>query len=1001
MTALTPSPTITAAPPAWPAADWNALRAAGLAYVEQYAHTHWTDYNRHDPGITILELLCYAITDLSQRTSLDIKDLLRSGYASDAEMARAFPAADQVLPTTPVTLLDYRRLLLDIPGVRNAWLAPHPVRVNVTPPDAEAYYAEEDTPQAHARLHYAAPGGPATGLGFDLRGLYDITVDLDSDFVSQQVQPGGPTETEVRAGLLRQVHKVYELNRNLCEDCLSVKVLPVQRVMLCADVDLTPGADVRTVYAQLLLVADQHLMPTVQRYSLAERLTQTDANGQPLTIDQIFEGPLPANGFIREEDLAASALRDTIHASDLIGLLMAVPGVEAIREFRMSALHYVDQSGLPYQEGATDSNGTEIDPATAVDGKGDKVYKLVVNPAAASQPWELPIRTDARPQLDIDRTRLSFYQGTLPVGSNADRVQALAEFDKRKKEVTRLQVRTLGAAPLPAPVGTPRDLASYQPLALDFPANYGIGPAGLPAEAPAQRRNQARQLKAYLLFFDQLLANYLAQLQHAAGLFGSDVSRPTTYFGQVLTDSDLPGLNELYSVISPDNEAVATPADASAGAARRGRFLDHVLARFAESFADYGLLLYSQDGQRADSEVLLNKAALADDLGRFHPAQAFCYELPSWQTERPAGAGPNVAGIVRRFGRLAGLANFEPRFTTAPPPGVRLRELPAGRALRAAQAGPYGETRYYFELLDPSDETRVLGNSAPLPYAPPALALDGVRQAARTALALVRQRTAWQVVGQAGAFWYVLQDAQKQTLLRSPRAYARSAEAEVALSRALRALQTADENIYVVENLLLRPNPDGSDALPGQWLPACVAPDGSYCDPLDPYSFRVSIVLPGYTARFRNADYRLYAERLLRLELPAHILARICWVSQEQMAEFEDAYHKWLLQLHVGPVKTNIPQDFDANDFSAHDYEVGFDSVAYAQAQAALVEVLGQLRTIYPGGSLSDCGNAEAKPALVLGRSVLDGLAPPTPAPAPDPLATLTFDLVSALEAAA
>ena len=42
----------------------------------------------------------------------------------------------------------------------------------------------------------------------------------------------------------------------------------------------------------------------------------------------------------------------------------------------------------------------------------------------------------------------------------------------------------------------------------------------------------------------------------------------------------------------------------------------------------------------------------------------------------------------------------------------------------------------------------------------------------------------------------------------------------------------------------------------------------------DPYSYRVSIVLPGYTYRFSNPDFRRYAETVIRQELPAHVIAK-------------------------------------------------------------------------------------------------------------------------------
>ena len=54
--------------------DWKTLRDEGLEYLQAISGHLWTDYNIHDPGVTLLELLCYAITDLDQRLSMNIAD---------------------------------------------------------------------------------------------------------------------------------------------------------------------------------------------------------------------------------------------------------------------------------------------------------------------------------------------------------------------------------------------------------------------------------------------------------------------------------------------------------------------------------------------------------------------------------------------------------------------------------------------------------------------------------------------------------------------------------------------------------------------------------------------------------------------------------------------------------------------------------------------------------------------------------------------------------------
>jgi hypothetical protein len=97
--------------------DYESLRQQGIAWLEKLAGSEWTDFNAHDPGITILEQLCYALTDLSYRINYDMADLLsRDGENTYASLYRP----EQILVTSPVTLLDLRKLVIDVEGVKNA-----------------------------------------------------------------------------------------------------------------------------------------------------------------------------------------------------------------------------------------------------------------------------------------------------------------------------------------------------------------------------------------------------------------------------------------------------------------------------------------------------------------------------------------------------------------------------------------------------------------------------------------------------------------------------------------------------------------------------------------------------------------------------------------------------------------------------------------------------------------------------------------------------------------
>src|SRR5262249_35646907 len=87
----------------------------------------------------------------------------------------------------------------------------------------------------------------------------------------------------------------------------------------------------------------------------------------------------------------------------------------------------------------------------------------------------------------------------------------------------------------------------------------------------------------------------------------------------------------------------------------------------------------------------------------------------------------------------------------------------------------------------------------------------------------------------------------------------------------------AHERAIVVEHLLLRPKFPG-DAL----FPACADGGCCTCGDEDPYSFRLTYVLPGWTTPFnRNLNMRAVAERTIQEQTPSHLVGKTCWVGND------------------------------------------------------------------------------------------------------------------------
>src|SRR5262249_5074923 len=105
-------PTIPTGPFEHASMDYARLREEGLALLGRLAGAQWTDFTTHDPGITILEQLCYAITDLGYRTAYPVPELLAGGEPW-------LPGPEEILTTDPVTADDVRRAAIDVAGVGN------------------------------------------------------------------------------------------------------------------------------------------------------------------------------------------------------------------------------------------------------------------------------------------------------------------------------------------------------------------------------------------------------------------------------------------------------------------------------------------------------------------------------------------------------------------------------------------------------------------------------------------------------------------------------------------------------------------------------------------------------------------------------------------------------------------------------------------------------------------------------------------------------------------
>ncbi|MDJ0768459.1 MAG: hypothetical protein QNJ12_06675 [Ilumatobacter sp.] len=956
-----------------PSEDFALLRKQGIEHIQRLGHRLWTDYNVHDPGITLLELACYAITDLGYRAGYDMADLLTDDERSGDESN--FHTALSILTCDPVTFYDLRKRLVDIPGVRNAWVEANrtvthrpgatralnglydvlvelddrvadrqpftvgPVdrsrgsyvgtgdramRLRVRRPvrlvAASVYARERGTvvvrlthgaetldevehevtvvkDKTRLELGFEVPAGSgyrldcvgsSVELWHDFKGapqrptnrlpvafgdgerdgqrddahyfFYDVEV--DAAVANDGTGVRGLTALGVRNTVFERIHE----DRNLGEEVVSVREASREEIAFCADIEVKPNADVEQVVVGIFTRLRRHVAPPVDFHTIDELL---DAGR---SADEVFDGPTLDHGFIDDEAFRETTQLCEVRVSDVIRLVMADDDVLSVKQAKLLSF---------------------------VDGK-----------LRTEAEWLLTLATDEfrSPVIAPARSKLVIYKDGLPYYPSRARLERLLE----DAEPTLRGKLSDDERDLDVPVGRDRSVATFSPIQDELPANYFAGRRDVPDTLGPVREAQSKQLKGYLMFFEQLLANFLSQLSHVRDLFSWEVQdEPRTYYTQPVGEPegwahDLFGASARADLTATLETIIESRADAIE---RRDRFLDHLLGRFAEDFTEYSLLMYSRLLADDDTRVIDDKCRFLRNAPAISGGRGGAYDC-----RRPALDGSdNLSGLQRRVYALMGFRDAtrrrfaDARFTIEQDPG---------------------DDRWRFVVTDDdgieifrSDSGGCESHTTAEALLDLALTLGGDEQNYVKRSAGGHELHIWQGDRDCGVIGHT---RNKQHTGRVIELFAERADAE---------------GFHVVEHLLLRPRRPGDPLLAEQPFDP-EEPNRIVVD--DPYSFRVSVVLPSWPRRFQNVSFRRLIERTLRAGAPAHVLLRICWVTHDQMRSFEDAYEDWS-KAHAALVAASAGLAGGPKATSAH-----------RRTLARLIERLEGLVNVHPIARLHD-----------------------------------------------
>lgn len=846
---MTENITISKAAPSFTSMNFEVLRDIGIKHLEKMGSKVWTDYNLHDPGITIMEVLCYAITDLGYRTSFSIEDILAS--SSNNGHQKQFFDALEILTCNPVTVNDFRKILIDLKGIKNAWLvkSTHQEMAIVTEKDANNNWT----------TRFKKPAD--TSAEIKLNGLYDVYIDLEDDVDLKDLDK----VNDITQCAWQKLWK----HRNLCEDFVTVNVIEEMEFGIDVQLELCPDADVNKVAGDIFYFIQEFLTPTIPFYSFKEMYEV-----KKKLCDEIFEGPVLCNGFIDDEYLDNAQLRREIYLSDLWQVIMDVCGVAAIKKLTIKKC-----------------NGDDV----VADESTGKKWCLKV------EPYHKPKLIPACSQLKFQKEFDCIYPEDEKVKERISLQQKLHQ--PVKKSLTGLILQQ----------GTNRNLDEYFTIQNEFPFTYKIAEGQIIENDTILRKAQSKQLKGYLTLFDELLANYLVQLSRVKNLLSISQPEEHSYFYQSLYN--IPGIKELIKAFPQngnegdwqkfiedvDNDYVKSLKNIIESVTkqkqRKNIFLDHLLARFAESFSGYAANVFEErcncgnsiETKQVPQKLLNDKAAFLKKIPELSSERGKGFNYKALDCGRPdVWDTVNVEGVKKRVCAYLGFPDHQRKTLTCPPEF----EIKPYRIITEGKV-----QAYRLRLEDEKGD----------------MLLDGLKDykqqqnAVKDAKDLREQIVRGNInISSADANGYVrvyVKDREDNNALQSE--MIKKTEAE-ALLQEIEKLAFPDccaiEGFHVVEHILLRPKDDDYTPLFDSVIVKDMLARKINSTPADilvedGYSFWITVAVPEWLPQFKenvNAQYRF--EQLVRRETPAHILVRFCWMNPKEMYRFETAYLKWLYE---------------------------------------------------------------------------------------------------------
>ncbi len=256
--------------------DFSVQKSIGLKYIKALTDSSWSNFNESDPGVTILEQLCYALTELGYCNEFSIEDILtRSDNRIHFE--NQFFKPEDILTCSAVTLEDQCKLVMDkLNGIAGI---------------------------------YIYPMVSSKGL---MTGCYDVFLSFEERLTHQD-----------KSILLNRVFETLNSNRQIGEMISKVKSLSIKEILLQGSISINSNTSAREVLDDLSSKLHSYVSPVIKKSSYGA------LKSRYLDSGAIFNGPKLSKGWMPELS-GECEKRSTVKIMDIIAIISQLEGVEKI-----------------------------------------------------------------------------------------------------------------------------------------------------------------------------------------------------------------------------------------------------------------------------------------------------------------------------------------------------------------------------------------------------------------------------------------------------------------------------------------------------------------------------------------------------------------------------------------------------------------------------------------------------------------------------------------------